>query len=227
MIIKVCGMTDATNIKEVIEAGANWIGLIFYPKSPRYIEMVSTKAGIIPDLAKEEICQPLNHIKRVGVFVDDMPQNIITRVVNYQLDLVQLHGNENPTLIRNLRATMENDIKKGLKFIKAINIADEDDFKQCEAYDNVVDYFLFDTKCKEHGGSGKHFDWTILDKYKGKTPFLLSGGIGISDVQQIKQLHLPLMIGVDINSKFEITPGIKDAKEIKTFINQLVTSNHE
>lgn len=223
MIIKVCGMTDADNIRKVTKAGANWIGFIFYPKSPRYIEMVPTKAGIIPDRAKEDIMQPADKIKRVGVFVDDMPQNIITRTVNYQLDIVQLHGHETPTLIRNLRATMANDIRPDIQFIKAICIKDVDDLKKCEDYEEVADYFLFDTKCEERGGSGQHFDWDILNNYQGNTPFLLSGGICIDDAPKIKQLYLnlPLMAGIDLNSRFETKPGIKDAESIKKFINLL------
>jgi len=227
MIVKVCGLRDVANISEVVAAGADWIGMIFYPKSPRNVEMVSTGAGIIPDRAATDTTMLTTKVKRVGVFVDDMAQNIITRVVNYRLDMVQLHGNEGATLIRNLRATIDPDIHPGIKFIKAISISSVSDIEQCRQYDGVVDYFLFDTKCVTVGGSGCQFDWTVLDAYHGQTPFLLSGGIGPDDVDAIKNIKHPRMIGVDLNSRFETAPAVKDATKIKTFINELKSINNE
>lgn len=213
-------MRDGQNIADVIAAGANWIGMIFYPKSPRFVSMIPTSAGIIPDKAAPYTDVKAD-VKRVGVFVDDMAQNIITRVVNYSLDIVQLHGQESPTLIRNLRATIDLDIHRGIKFIKAISVGSSDDFNVCKQYEGVVDYFLFDTRCDTKGGSGHKFNWSLLDEYKGKTPFLLSGGISLDDVTDIKAIHHPQMIGVDINSRFETEAGVKDADKIRTFINEL------
>lgn len=214
-------MTDIDNIIDVANAGADWIGMIFYPESPRYVPMVSSSAGILPDKAKETDKARPNHIKHVGVFVDDMAQNIITRVVNYHLDIVQLHGKESPTLIKNLRHTIDPDIHKGIRFIKAIHIATEADFCQCRHYEGVVDYFLFDTKSGNHGGSGKQFDWNLLKEYQGATPFLLSGGIGPDDVYGIKKIGHPMMMGVDVNSLFETRPGIKDSEAVRTFISKI------
>ena len=124
MIIKVCGMRDGENIRQVAELGVDWIGMIFWPKSPRNVTMIPTHAGIIPDRGTD-----IGNFKakRVGVFVDEMAQNIITRVVNFQLDLIQLHGHETPTLIRNLRRTLDPDIRPGVKFIKAIAVESCDD----------------------------------------------------------------------------------------------------
>lgn len=227
MIVKVCGLRDVVNISEVVAAGADWIGIIFYPKSPRYVEMVSTGAGIIPDQAATDTITMAKEVKRVGVFVDDMAQNIITRVVNYRLDMVQLHGHEGATLIRNLRATIDPDIHPDIKFIKAISITSVSDIEQCRQYEGVVDYFLFDTKCATVGGSGCQFDWTVLDAYQGQTPFLLSGGIRPEDVDAVKNIKHPRMIGVDLNSCFETAPAVKDAAKIKTFINELKPRNNE
>ena len=221
MIIKVCGMTEAANIHEVAALGVNWIGMVFYPPSPRYVKMIPSQAGIIPDRANPDNDSAIAGCKRVGVFVDTMPQDIITRAVNFRLDFIQLHGHETPTLIRNLRATLHQDIRPGIQFIKAFSIKTADDLKQCEAYEGVADYFLFDTRCPQSGGSGQQFDWSILDSYQGHTPFLLSGGIGPGDADRIKSLRLPMMAGIDLNSRFETAPGIKDVQLLQTFINQL------
>ena len=122
-IIKVCGMRNGENIRAVTALGVNWIGMIFWDKSPRNVTMIPTHAGIIPDRAEapSDLHQG-GKVSRVGVFVDEMAQNIITRAVNYQLDLIQLHGHESPTFIRNLRRTLDPDIRPGLQFIKAISI---------------------------------------------------------------------------------------------------------
>ena len=157
----------------------------------------------------------------MGVFVDEMPQNIITRVVNFRLDLVQLHGHESPTLIRNLRRTLDPDIRPGIQFIKAISVGSRNDIAAYKDYEDCVDYFLFDTKCPEVGGSGEQFDWSVLQAYDGDVPFLLSGGIGPDDAERIKAFHHPRCIGVDLNSRFETEPGIKDINKLKAFIGQL------
>ena len=225
MIIKVCGMRDAENIHAVSELGIDLLGFIFWPKSPRYVGMVSSQAGIMPDYSHlgrpgtKEKGNPT--VKRVGVFVDDMPQNIVTRVYNYQLDYVQLHGNESRVMIENLRRTLDPDIRKDIKIIKAISIASEADLGKCDAYEGAVDMFLFDTKTPLLGGSGNQFDWTVLADYKGETPFLLSGGIGPDDVERIRCFHHPRFVGIDLNSRFEKEPGVKDVEKLRTFINKL------
>ena len=120
MIIKVCGMTDSDNISQVAALGVDWIGMIFWPKSPRYVKQINVNAGIIPD--RGNLTKNKNNIQRVGVFVNDMMQNVVTRIVNYQLDMVQLHGNETPTYIQNLKATVLSGIQPKLKIIKAISV---------------------------------------------------------------------------------------------------------
>ena len=207
-------MRDADNIRDISALGVDMIGLIFYPPSPRYVQQYSSGAGIIPDYAPDMGKTPL----RVGVFVDDMPQNIVTRVYNYKLDYIQLHGNEPRETLENLRATIDPDIKPKIKIIKAISVSSVEDIKKYKEYVGAADLFLFDTKCKTVGGSGEQFDWQVLQAYDGDVPFLLSGGIGPDDAERIKNFHHPKCIGIDLNSKFEIEPALKDVEKLKQFL---------
>ena len=220
LIIKVCGMCDSENIRQVAELGIDWIGLIFWEKSPRHVTMIPSHAGIIPDRAA--LPKTGSHApRRVGVFVDEMAQNIITRAVNFQLDYIQLHGHESPTLIRNLRATLNPDIRPGIKFIKAISVSEQKDLDACQQYEDCIDYFLFDTKSSNMGGSGRQFDWGILRSYQGTKPFLLSGGIGPDDAEAIRRFDHPRFAGIDLNSRFETEPGLKDVEKIRSFIDEI------
>ena len=207
-------MRDADNIRDISALGVDMIGLIFYPPSPRYVQQFSSGAGIIPDYAPDMGKTPL----RVGVFVDDMPQNIVTRVYNYKLDYIQLHGNEPRETLENLRATIDPDIKPNIKIIKAISVSSAEDIKKYKEYVGAADLFLFDTKCKTVGGSGEQFDWQVLQAYDGDVPFLLSGGIGPDDAERIKNFHHPKCIGIDLNSKFEIEPALKDVEKLRQFL---------
>lgn len=207
-------MRDADNIRDISALGVDMIGLIFYPPSPRYVQQFSSGAGIIPDYAPDMGKTPL----RVGVFVDDMPQNIVTRVYNYKLDYIQLHGNEPRETLENLRATIDPDIKPKIKIIKAISVSSAEDIKKYKEYVGAADLFLFDTKCKTVGGSGELFDWQVLQAYDGDVPFLLSGGIGPDDAERIQNFHHPKCIGIDLNSKFEIGPALKDVEKLKQFL---------
>ena len=207
-------MRDADNIRDISALGVDMIGLIFYPPSPRYVQQFSSGAGIIPDYAPDMGKTPL----RVGVFVDDMPQNIVTRVYNYKLDYIQLHGNEPRETLENLRATIDPDINPNIKIIKAISVSSAEDIKKYKEYVGAADLFLFDTKCKTVGGSGEQFDWQVLQAYDGDVPFLLSGGIGPDDAERIKNFHHPKCIGIDLNSKFEIEPALKDVEKLKQFL---------
>lgn len=207
-------MRDADNIRDISALGVDMIGLIFYPPSPRYVQQFSSGAGIIPDYAPDMGKTPL----RVGVFVDDMPQNIVTRVYNYKLDYIQLHGNKPRETLENLRATIDPDIKPKIKIIKAISVSSAEDIKKYKEYVGAADLFLFDTKCKTVGGSGEQFDWQVLQAYDGDVPFLLSGGIGPDDAERVKNFHHPKCIGIDLNSKFEIEPALKDVEKLKQFL---------
>ena len=198
MMTKVCGMRDAQNIRDVESLGVDWIGMIFWPKSKRYVAEVPS---YLPE-----------HLKKVGVFVDSTLDDILQHISDYQLDIIQLHGQESP------------DFAKALKphtIIKAFNIEKADDLLQTEKYKGIADYFLFDTKGKMAGGNGQKFDWSVLTTYQGKTPFLLSGGIGPEDAESVRSFHHPRCIGIDLNSRFESEPGFKDINQLKTFINKL------
>jgi phosphoribosylanthranilate isomerase len=223
MKIKVCGMRDAENIQQVIALGVNMIGLIFWPKSPRYVQSFSTNAGIIPDLknpAIKDISNP--DASYVGVFVDEMPQNVVTHAYNYKLDYIQLHGNESPIYIDNLRKTLVPDILPNVKIIKALSINEKSDVLKWKTYEGHVDMFLFDTKSTQTvGGTGKHFDWSLINMYDGNIPFLLSGGIGPDDAEAVKSFKHPMCVGIDLNSRFEKEPGMKDVDKLKAFLKAL------
>ena len=198
MITKVCGMRDAQNIRDVEALGIDWIGMIFWPKSKRYVAEVPS---YLPE-----------HLKKVGVFVDSTLDDILQHISDYQLDIIQLHGQESPEFAKSL---------KPHTIIKAFNIEKADDLLQTEKYKGIADYFLFDTKGKMAGGNGQKFDWSVLTAYQGKTPFLLSGGIGPEDAESVRSFHHPKCIGIDLNSRFESEPGFKDINQLKTFINNI------
>ncbi len=198
MIVKVCGMRDAENIHEVEALGIDLIGFIFWPKSSRY---VSERPAYLP-----------TNCKRVGVFVDENIEVVKKIAQDYALDYIQLHGNETPDYCALL---------KGHKLIKAFNIATAEDFEQTKPYEGLVNYFLFDTKGKSVGGNGTKFDWSVLDDYHGTTPFILSGGIGPDDAARIRSFHHPQLAGIDLNSKFEDAPALKNIQKLKTFLEQL------
>lgn len=222
MKVKVCGMRDGENIRQVSKLGVDYIGMIFWEKSPRNVTMIPSHAGIIPDTTRLVAnSETPSCYQRVGVFVDEMAQNIITRVVNFKLDVIQLHGHEEPTLIRNLRSTIDPDLRRGIQIWKAISIMDRNSIAIYKQYEDCVDAFVFDTKCTCVGGSGKQFDWSVLDGYDGEKPFLLSGGIGPDDAARIRDFKHPKMMGIDLNSRFEIEPGMKNVELLKQFLTQL------
>lgn len=227
MMIKVCGMREAENIQQVMSLGIDFMGLIFYPKSSRYVKQLSSRAGIVPDYVNPAVASidrsssTDKPVALVGVFVDDMVQNIVTRVYNFHLDYVQLHGEESPVMIENLRKTLVPDISPDIKIIKSLCIREADDVKRWREYKNCVDMFLFDTKCTSYGGSGKKFDWSVLELYDGDIPFLLSGGIGPDDVGRVKNFRHPKCVGIDLNSCFELSPALKDVEKLRKFINEI------
>lgn len=200
MIIKVCGMREADNIRATEQLGVDWLGFIFWPNSSRY---VATQPAYLPSAAK-----------RVGVFVDASIEDVTNKASDYQLDIIQLHGHESREYVSEIR-------NRGLKVMKAISISNRDDIATSKVYEGIANYFLFDTKCKTVGGSGEHFDWSVLNAYDGSTPFLLSGGIGPDDVERVRNFCHPECIGIDLNSRFEISPALKDINKLKQFIQQL------
>ena len=199
-------MREAENIREVEALGIDWMGLIFWPKSSRYVSEM-------PDYLPQDV-------KHVGVFVNEDLDTVKKKADDYALDLIQLHGSESPDYVRALKTPSSiNPLTSSI--IKAFNIATADDFEQTKDYEGLVDYFLFDTKGPSVGGNGVQFDWDVLKDYHGKTPFLLSGGIGPDDAERIQAFHHPQCIGIDLNSRFELSPGLKDINKLKTFIQAL------
>ena len=193
------------NIQAVAGLHPDFMGFIFYPKSPRFAEPL--------DVSVLNTLPPT--IKKIGVFVNENLENILTIIYKYNLDGVQLHGTELVKMCRELR-------KAGYIVIKAFPIAAAYNFRVTKAYEGVCDYFLFDTKTDAYGGSGVKFNWAMLDEYKGETPFLLSGGIAADDEEAILKIEHPKFAGVDLNSKFEVKPGEKNVKLLKEFMRQLI-----
>lgn len=198
-------MRDPLNINELITVKPDYIGFIFYPPSKRYIKDITNGEALefIP-----------RDIIRTGVFVNERIDNIKLAANDYKLSAVQLHGDETPEFC-------EQFTGGNLSVIKAFHMDDLFNFVSLESYLHCTDYFLFDTKTEGYGGSGRKFKWQILDNYKYKKPFFLSGGIDLNDVETIKKIKHPALYALDINSKFEISPGIKDINKIKSFIQQL------
>ena len=201
MIVKVCGMRDEENIRQVEALGIDLMGFIFWPRSSRY---VAERPSYLP-----------TRCKRVGVFVNEEIETLKRIADDYALDVIQLHGHETPAYVAQL---------KGRSVIKAFNVATAADFVQTKDYAGLADCFLFDTKGKAVGGNGEKFDWSVLDDYTSDTPFLLSGGIGPDDAERVKAFRHPRCIGIDLNSRFELSPAFKDINKLQDFLNAL---NHE
>jgi len=203
MIVKVCGMRDPLNIRGVESTGVDWMGFIFYPRSSRY---VPSCPGYLPQKAV-----------RVGVFVDASAEFILERVEEYSLGVVQLHGSESPETVRQIRGMLPSCVL----IMKAFNILDPSDLEYPLKYEGLADYFLFDTKTSLKGGSGLKFDWDILSHYKGEVPFLLSGGIGPEDADAVLGFSHPKFAGIDLNSRFETSPAVKDTVLVSSFLDKL------
>ena len=203
--IKVCGMVDPVNLGEIAGTAPDFIGFIFYPGSKRYV-------GNSPDVSLFRNIP--SGILKTGVFVNQESTLIIEITGRYGLDLVQLHGNESVEYCNSLRKT-------GLKIIKAFEMSDSFDFMTLNNYSEACEYFLFDTKTGIKGGSGSKFNWTKMDEYQLEKPFFLSGGIGPGDALMVRQINHKSLFAVDINSRFEIRPGIKDRDKIEAFINEI------
>jgi phosphoribosylanthranilate isomerase len=210
MIIKVCGLREPQNIGKIAAIqGIDLIGLIFYPGSPRYVDSNETA----------ECVANLKNIGKVGVFVNASLDEVLLNSKKYSLDYLQLHGNETPEYILELRQKISPEIR----FIKSFSIRKEEDLLPTSGYDGLCDFFLFDTPTSGYGGSGRSFDWKILQYYAGSTPFLLSGGIGPDSVEALGNFHHHLWAGLDLNSRFETAPGIKDVALLTHFIEHLKT----
>ena len=201
MNLKVCGMRDAENIKALSDLKPDFIGFIFYDKSPR---------NVGEDLDVEMVKQIPKRIKKVGVFVNAKIDFVVQKTKKYGIDHVQLHGNEMPDYCKSLR-------KKGLTIIKAFSVDSDFNFALLNSYRPNVDYFLFDAKGTQHGGNGHAFNWQILENYTIDTPYFLAGGIDLENIEKVKEIPNP-PFSIDVNSKFEIVPGLKDIPMLESLI---------
>jgi len=193
MKLKVCGLKHPENIAGVLESSPDFIGLIFYEKSPRFIDALDA-----------EFVKSISSAKKVGVFVNASTEYILESSEKYGLDFIQLHGDESLKMVKKLKS-------KGLDIIKVFRVS-ENLPEGLEKFVSVAKYFLFDTKTASYGGSGERFDWQILQDVAH--PFFLSGGLRLEDVEAIKNLQFEHLVGIDVNSQFERDPGIKDIDKI-------------
>ncbi len=200
-------MRDSSNLQELIELKPDYIGFIFYEKSPRYVQKP-------PQVHMDA------SIKKIGVFVNASERTINEKRIAFGLDIIQLHGDESPELCFILK-------QSGAQVMKVFRIDESFDFQQTRRYQDYCDYFLFDTQTKAFGGSGQKFNWQLLKNYNNARPVFLSGGIGpddVADIQQLKNLNLK---AIDINSKFEIKPALKDIQRLSEFFKAIRPTQHE
>lgn len=207
MKLKVCGITQIDQLKQLDELGIDYAGLIFYERSPRYV---------LNKLRSETVNKLNLSIKKVGVFVNASEEDIMTQIELYGLDLVQLHGNETPSFCKH--------ISDQISVIKAFRINKKNEQNidwMIKPFEDFCDYYMFDNGSDAaYGGSGEKFDWSILQTNKINKPFFLSGGIGFDDTEKVKGFQHPFFYAVDVNSMFEIEPGIKNMDQVKTFVQE-------
>ena len=198
--VKVCGMKDDQNISELIKLPIDYIGFIFYDQSPRHVYKIP-------------LVQIPASIKKVGVFVNDTVNNI-RKKLDEGLHVIQLHGAETPEFCKEIQ-----DL--GVPVIKAFGIHEEFNWATLENYVSHVDYFLFDTRGKQHGGTGQTFNWQVLKGYKLHIPYFLSGGLSKQNIKAASLIGDKRLIGLDLNSKFELKPGLKNINELQNALNLL------
>ena len=202
--LKVCGMRDVKNIRQLVEIQPDYIGFIFYPGSKRYAEPLDDRfLDTLP-----------SNIKKTGVFVDAAYDEISTVVERYELDAVQLHGTESHELCGLLQ-------QSGIEVIKAFGIDSTFNFNTLTEFNPVVDYFLFDTKTAQHGGSGQLFDWNILKNYNLDKGYFLSGGLSAEQLSELLKYEDPRLYALDLNSRFEVEPGLKNIPQLTSFFNAI------
>lgn len=215
--LKICGMTQPENILEITALQPDYMGFIFHEKSPRNFD------NVIPHLPAS--------IKKTGVFVDATLSFIQEKVKKHHFEAVQLHGEETPELCEQLNLALKNTVEQEIEIIKVFSVKEKFDFALLEKYEGKVDYFLFDTKGKNKGGNGYTFNWELLKGYPSTTPFFLSGGIGMEEVGALDSLisyfkktgKQELLFAIDVNSKFETSPGVKSREVLEKFQCQLKT----
>lgn len=206
--LKICGMRDPGNMRDVAQRHPDYMGFIFYAASPRY---VGDDFVIPSDLPRS--------IKRVGVFVNESTSEIMKRVETHGLELVQLHGNETPEQCEDLK-------RRGIKVIKVFSVDDDTDFSGTKDFVDVADYFLFDTKGKYYGGNARAFNWEVLSRYNEKVPFFLSGGISPENASRLRELAQERLHAIDVNSGVEAATALKDGRKVDRIRDILKNVNH-
>ena len=205
MKIKVCGLRDAENLKQIAALNPDFVGFIFYDQSPRFVG---------EELDEEAVKSLPRSIRKVGVFVNASPDYILRSVKKYDFQYVQLHGSETPEYCRSLR-------NRGISLIKAFRVDESFNFSMLNNFKAHCDFFLFDAKGDQPGGNGVTFDWSILNRYDNEKPFFISGGIGLDNLNQLEALKGMKLYGVDVNSQVETAPGVKDVEKVKELIARL------
>ncbi|TSD66902.1 phosphoribosylanthranilate isomerase [Inquilinus sp. KBS0705] len=209
MKIKVCGLKYADNIADITALSPDYIGFICYDRSPRFID----------DLDKGILQAIPTGITKTAVFVNEAAETISELITRYGFDAIQLHGTESPDFCE--------QFKGKVVVIKAFGVDEAFAFEQLRPYLNKVDYFMFDTKTPVHGGSGKTFDWAILTKYKLNVPFFLSGGLSADNIEEVKSINHPMLYALDLNSKFETAPALKDIDKLTQAFNTIKIYSNE
>lgn len=209
--IKVCGMREPKNIAGVAAGNPDFMGFIFYPKSKRFVgfEALPEVQNAIPD-----------SVRKVGVFVNETVEQVLEICSTWNLDIIQLHGQETPAYCCRIQ-------QLDILVFKAFSIDEDFDFETLNDYQHCCNCFLFDTKGALPGGTGLKFNWQLLEKYKLQVPFLLSGGIGPDDLESIQNFSHPQLFGLDINSGFEIAPALKDVQKVQSFITEIRSKNSD
>ena len=202
---KVCGLRD--NIEDVVTLHPDYVGFIFYEHSPRYIG---------DDFSIPEIGYP--KIKKIGVFVNESMDFVFNTCIKYKLNYAQLHGNESPEYCEALH-------KKEIKIIKVFQVGEDFDFELLKSYESTIEFFLFDTKTKHYGGSGRTFDWSILKRYSLGKKYFLSGGLSLDNIDDLENLDLSAIEAIDVNSKFELSPGLKNLESLKALKEKVLALN--
>ncbi|MGA0560790.1 phosphoribosylanthranilate isomerase [Larkinella sp. VNQ87] len=205
MKVKVCGMRDSDNIRDLLALAPDFMGFIFYDKSLRFVG---------EDLDSDLLKSFPRSVKKVGVFVNASPDYILRSVKKYDLQYVQLHGNETPEFCRNLR-------NRGISIIKAFAVDESFNFSMINNFKPSCDFFLFDAKGEQYGGNGFSFDWSLMNRYDNEKPFFISGGIDTNSLDSLAKIKHLKLYGVDVNSRVEMSPGLKDIELVKAIITRL------
>jgi phosphoribosylanthranilate isomerase len=204
MKIKVCGNTNQENLESVLQLSPDYVGFIFYEASKRFVK---------PEKSFRSFVRQINSTHKVGVFVNASLNEIVNRIDEFKLDLIQLQGDELPTICAS--------VSRVVPVIKAFGINQGFDFDRLKNYQAACNYFLFDNSAAGYGGSGQKFDWNLLDDYELDTPFFLSGGIGPDQIHLIKSIKHEALIGIDLNSRFETSAGLKNTHQLETFFHEI------